>query len=165
MNRKWLLGAVVLATSSGACSSGAKLPDVARAALDGAERLELWSLDPTLRETPAADGFHGWRALGRVTVEDAAERARLVDALAKGVAGNDGVVAACFNPRHGVRAVHDGKTVDLVICFECLQVQMFVDASASEGFLTTSAPQPSFDRVLRAAGVPLAADGPGSAGR
>lgn len=38
-------------------------------------------------------------------------------------------MAACFDPRHGVRAVHGGHTVDLVICFECLSLKVYRDAA------------------------------------
>jgi hypothetical protein len=69
---------------------------------------------------------------------------------------NDGRVAACFNPRHGIRASREGKTIDLVICFECLQVYVYAEEGRQGSFLTTSSPQPVFDQVLREAGVPLA---------
>jgi hypothetical protein len=49
----------------------------------------------------------------------------------------------------------DGKTVDLVICFQCFSVQVFVDGKRQEGFLTTGDPQEVFDSVLKAAGVKL----------
>ena len=79
----------------------------------------------------------------------------LVAALKKGVEENDGTVANCFNPRHGIRATHEGNTVELVICFECLSMQAYLGAERS-GALTTASPERTFDDVLRAAKVPLA---------
>ena len=52
---------------------------------------------------------------------------QLLDALYKGIADSDGNGAKCFDPRHGIRASVDGKTVDLVICFECSWVYVFYD--------------------------------------
>ena len=65
------------------------------------------------------------------------------------------MVAGCFNPRHGIRLIGGGETTDLVICFECLQVQVFVDGRRPGGFLTSASPQPAFDQVLLAAGIAL----------
>jgi hypothetical protein len=46
------------------------------------------------------------------------------------------------------------STVDLVICFECLSVEVYIgDKRAEKGFLTTGDPQEVFDAVLKAAGV------------
>ena len=79
-----------------------------------------------------------------------------IAALKQGVSENvDGMAASCFNPRHGIRVIEKGVTTDFVICFECLQVQVYSGSSTS-GFLTMSSPQPEFDKVLKAAGVPLA---------
>ncbi|ELP33777.1 hypothetical protein RBSWK_02323 [Rhodopirellula baltica SWK14] len=50
----------------------------------------------------------------------------------------------CFNPRHGLRAIYDGKTYDVVICFECLQGTWFVDDVEMPGFLLTRSPQDRF---------------------
>jgi hypothetical protein len=132
-----------------------KIPDETKAILDKADSFELLSLDP-MRDKEVKDGFHGWKVLGKTEVKDADTRKGLVAALAKGAADNKGEVARCFNPRHGIRATHDKKAVDLVICFECLQVRVYPDKGEGEGFLTTAKPQAEFDKVLKAADVPLA---------
>jgi hypothetical protein len=89
-------------------------------------------------------------------VKVAEDRNRLATAFKKGVAENKGIVANCFNPRHGIRVTHDGKTVDFVICFECFQVQAFVDDKPVSGFLITDSPAAEFNGVLKDAKVPLA---------
>src|SRR5262249_42133996 len=127
-----------------------------RAILDKAQQYELISLDPSREgDDKDKDKFHGWKVLGQTAFKDADLRKKVLDALVKGIQENDGIAAACFNPRHGLRAVHDGKTVDLVICFECLQVQVFVDGKKS-GVLTSESPQPLLDMILKDAKVPLA---------
>jgi hypothetical protein len=105
---------------------------------------------------PPPDHFHGWRVLGRTTITDQATQRKLNEALRAGARENSGAAAACFNPRHGVHVTRADKTYDLVICFECLQVQAFEAGQRTEGFLVSESPQPVFDEVLRAAGVPLA---------
>jgi hypothetical protein len=133
-----------------------KIPDAVKAVLDKADSFELLSLEPSERKE-AKGGFHGWKVLGKTEVKDADTRKDLVAALEKGVAENKGEVAKCFEPRHGIRATRDKKTVELVICFECLQVRGYVDNSDknTDGFLTSKSPQPAFDKVLKGADVPL----------
>ena len=54
------------------------------------------------------------------------------------------------------RGTHRGpKVVDLVICFECLQVKVVDPAQPDTGFLVSESPQKTFDQILKEAGVPL----------
>jgi hypothetical protein len=122
---------------------------------------ELYSLDPARKTdkegnaVPVKDGFHDWQVLGKTEVKGEAERKRLADALRLGAEDNFGMAAACFIPRHGVRLKGGGKMVDLVICCQCLSVQVFVDGERKEGFLTAGEPQQAFDAILKSAGVKL----------
>ena len=133
-----------------------KIPDELRAILEKAESFELLSLSPDRQKEKSKDDFHGWKVLGKTTVKDVDVRKKLVAAFEKGVEENDGTVAACFNPRHGIRVTHDGKTADFVICFECFQVQALVGDKKPDGFLITNSPASAFNDVLKEAKVPLA---------
>jgi hypothetical protein len=157
-HRTVLVALLTLAVAAGARADKKenKIPDDLRSMLEKADQFELLSLDPRPQQEKPKDDFHGWKVLGKTTVKDADVRQKLVAALKKGVAENTGIVAACFNPRHGIRVTVDGKTADFVICFECYQVQVFVGDKKGDGFLTTNSPQPTFDGVLRDAKVPLA---------
>lgn len=152
--------ALVLATTllvgCGSMSADSKIPTGVVAVLEDADQFELLSIDPDRPQERPRDDFHGWKVLGRSQIKDAETRKKLLSALKKGVGENDGTAAACFDPRHGIRATHEGRTVDLVICFECFQVQFYVGEKREGGFLTTGSPQTVFDQVLRDAGVPLA---------
>lgn len=139
----------------GYLSTGNVVPAAVREALAGAKSLELYSLDPSHQEEVPKDNFHDWKILGKTSIEDAGQRKQLVSALQNGVAESFGAAAACFNPRHGIRALHEGKTVDLVICFECFQVQIYV-GDEQDSVLLTDSPQSVFDKLLSDAGVPLA---------
>ena len=145
---------VVLGLSVG-CSNGAEIPADAKAALEKAAEWELYSLDPARQKDPPKDAFHGWKVLGKTTVKDADTRKKLLAALEKGARDNDGTVAACFNPRHGVRVKVWEKTIDLVICFECFSAAVFTGDERTGSFLTTASPQPALDTVLKEAKVPL----------
>jgi hypothetical protein len=138
-----------------------RIPEAAEKLLDKADGFEVYSLDPDRvfdkdgKLVEPKDGFHGWRVLGKTEVKAAGDRKKLADALRLGAEDNFGMAAACFIPRHGVRLTADKQTVDLVICFQCLSVQVYIDGKKAEGFLVTSDPQSAFDAVLKAAGVKL----------
>jgi hypothetical protein len=136
-----------------------RIPEAPHAALKKAERLELFSLEPEGGRKPPPKGketFRGWVVLGKTVVKGKA-RDELVAAFEAGVAESIGTGALCFRPRHGIRVQHGGKTFDFVICFECLQTQIYDGKGARlRGVLHSDSPQPVFDKVLRDAGVPLA---------
>jgi hypothetical protein len=135
------------------------IPEDVLTALTDAETFELYSLNPNrLGEEPEDGDFHGWKVLGKTQVKDAEARESLINALKKGVSDSDGTVAACFNPRHGIQVTTaDGKTVSVVICFECLSMNFYKGGERSGYALTTQGPQETFNKVLTDAEVPLAA--------
>jgi hypothetical protein len=140
---------------------GKKAPPQVLVGLENAETFELISLEPMMSLEPldqksGEERLRGNRVLGKTTIKDKETQVRLIDALKKGAAENVGDIAMCFNPRHNLRVSHEGKTVDLLICFECLQVKCFVDGQPDVGFLTSRSPQTVFDAVLKDAGIPLA---------
>ncbi|MDA1195733.1 MAG: hypothetical protein O2894_11180 [Planctomycetota bacterium] len=132
------------------------LPGDARAVLEQADRLELLALHPFPFDDgkPAAgEGFHDYKILGRADVP-AADRGALVTALYRAIGENDGTAAMCFNPRHGLRAVRGTSTVDLVICFECLQIHGHgVAPDFRSSGLTTQSAEPAFDALLTKLGL------------
>ena len=132
-----------------------RLPDAIATVLARADRFELFSLDPLDEPASEPGHFWGWRVLGSVVVTSA-ERDELVPALVRGIAENGGWVAACFDQRHGIRASCGESSVELVVCFECSQVNFYKDGKQFGSVLVTSSLEPVFDRVLASAAVPLA---------
>jgi hypothetical protein len=149
---------VLLITAFQVHAADNKLPDKAKAILDKAKSYELYSLDPGKGDDEMVkDGFHGYKVLGKSTVKDDKARDKLRTALVKGIKDSKGEIAKCFNPRHGIRATHDGQSVDLLICFECLQIYVYYGKGDKReaNVLTTRSPQPTFDKILKDAGVKL----------
>jgi hypothetical protein len=131
-------------------------PADVQSVLDKCDEIELYSLDPARnvdKEKPKEE-FHGWKVLGKTTLKKD-DRKAVLAALNKGIKESDGTVAACFNPRHGIKATHDGKTVEVVICFECLSMQVNYGDKKTASLTTTGTPQKTFDKVLTDAKVPL----------
>jgi hypothetical protein len=99
--------------------------------------------------------FHGYLIRGRAEVTDANERRALVRALARGARdATPNTMGACFNPRHALRIEQGSYAADFVICFECLQVQA-CGFQPADFFLTSAAPQPTFDESLHHHNLPL----------
>jgi hypothetical protein len=129
------------------------------ATLETGTSLEILALHPHPHEAdgkPAGpeEDFHGYRILGRGPITDPGERRRLLEALYDGLA-RPAPFAACFIPRHGIRAVAGAETIDLVVCFECDTVQVHSPGRGERpGSLPTSrAPEPAFDEILAAHGL------------
>lgn len=130
-----------------------KIPLAAKAILEQADEFELLSLAPRLLREPGKGTFHGYKVLGSTQVRDAGTRGRLVTALEKGIAANEGTIGACFNPRHGIHVKKGKEYADFVICFECLQIEIY--GTAQGRVLTMGSPQGIFNQVLKDAKVPL----------
>jgi len=111
------------------------------------ESVPLFSFRPSSRR-----GFHGYRILGSTEVSGAA-KSELLGKLYTAIA-EDAQPNRCFNPRHGIRATAADHHIDLVICFECKQIQSFVNGKEGGSLISASAAE-TFDRMLRAARVPL----------
>jgi len=94
--------------------------------------------------------FHYFRVLGKTKITDRAERQQLLAALYESIEDASSFYS-CFNPRHGIRATLGGETVDLVICFECLQME--VHSQRDKSTRITEAPAEKFTAALKKAGV------------
>jgi hypothetical protein len=159
MIRQMLLSlpvALVIGLSAQVAGQENKIPDQARDILKKAMQFDLLSIGHDSSPKKPTEDFHGWPVIGKTTVKDPNTRNRLVAALEKSVEENKGDSMKCFNPRHGIRATHDGMTADFVICFECYQVMVYVAGGAEQRFLITDSPAPVFNQTLQSAKVPLA---------
>ena len=129
-------------------------PADSRAVFENADRMTLYSIDHYPKPNQA-NTFHYYPIIGKTEIADVKTRRALVAHLYNGIAKSDGVSAACFNPRHAIRASKGGKTVDIVICFGCQNLQVHYQKSLSYAPITR-APQNFYNSVLQEAGVPLA---------
>ena len=145
------------------------LSSVAVAALDAPDTFYLYSLDPVhidlkraLPQTPqeatntvkSLELFHGYEVLGKTEVANLRLRKELVDAFKRGIEEGKGSPPACFDPRHGIRVVKSGLTVDFVICFECDTVMEVM--SSTRHLRVSYSPRDIFNKALKMADLPLA---------
>jgi hypothetical protein len=155
---------LLLVSTFAGCSPSPSSPQEEVRQLEKADSFELYSLEPLLDPSTyevdydpngAGKRLHGWRILGKTTVRDEPTRRELIDALKMDPGKGNG--AKCFWPRHAIRRTHNGKPVDLLICFECGNIALFVDGkriSEYEGVARNA--QSQLDAVLTKAEIPLA---------
>ena len=148
----WSVALCVVAFGTTGCAKESKLPVAVLAALEKATELELYSLSG---DENVQDGWHGTKVLGQTTVKG--DDAKKLTAVVVKSVGEGELGARCFIPRHGVRVTHDGKTYDLVICFECRWVYVYTDKNEKPQIVTTStSAQELLYQILTDAKVPLA---------
>lgn len=137
---------------------GSELSQEFRDILFQAPSLELVATNPDWptkesRQDPAT--LHGYTVRGRAVVADRDVRLELLQALAKGARENNGMVAACFDPRHCIVAEFEGRTCE-IICFECLTFQVWNGTDKIETVDLSKSPRSTFDRIYTEAGLSIA---------
>ena len=160
------LGTAACSTPGMSTVAGLNIPNGIPAGAQGVlakpESMQLYALDPSspsmIEGNPAYAGsekLHGYRVLGQTPVA-AESQLTVLQQLYDGIDANEGEAAMwCFNPRHGLRISSQGVTVELVICFDCLQIRVH-DAGGRETVLTQRNAEPLFDQVLADARIPVA---------
>lgn len=147
----WSIAATTFCAMFGmGCSS---LPSSAVGILESAEQFQIYRLEPYGAEPPKPGEtvFHDHVILGQADVKDSATKEKITSIVNRGIR-QGGTQAKCFNPRHGIHAVRAGKTVDLVICYECSAVE--VGENGQWSTLVTGDVQSDLDAAFKAAGIP-----------
>jgi hypothetical protein len=166
MSRKLLIlaGVAILLAAAGIFSSHeSRLQSVPAAAwqcLREPQEMVLYSIHP--EEDPAsipagAQFFHGYRILGQVSLPTATDRQRVSEAIRLAVLSHFDQ-ASCFDPRHALRVSDGRNSYDLLMSYECGNLEIFVgDELVAETGIGGSSR--ALDSILRAANVPLAKPG------
>lgn len=144
-------------------------PNGARQVLEQSPQLILLSVNPGAEDYDSVVGsktpamFHGHMILGQTVIADPATKTALLASFYDGFVappdprGLKQIGFGCFNPRHGIRATHNGKTVDLLICFGCRKFNGYLNNHQFAQFKNINdAPAKKFNEMLTAAGAPLA---------
>lgn len=155
-----------MAASRTAAQITSSFPGNSQTIFEKSERFTLYRLDGSEPALPAPEGdepdqyeeknkreekddtelFHDYPVIFKTQLNDPPTRQRIIDAYYKGLAFN-GEPAACFQPHHGIRAEKNGETVDLLICFGCLQGWAYSEGQ-KVSFLVGREPQAVFDEIL-----------------
>jgi len=130
------------------------LPAEVKQILDSAEQLELFSIGTPLTDSPAlTDTFQTCILRGKATINEVSERKVLLNSLYKGIQ-ESADPAICFEPGYALRATSNSETVELLICFECNQIEITF-AGRTQMIDTSDSPLETFNTALRRANAPL----------
>jgi hypothetical protein len=148
---RWLRSSALAAFVVFAGIGCGSLPESAVAVLDGADQYKIFALEPHPSNPQPGDPlFHGNLILAEADVKDPNARENISAIVNSGVR-KGGSQSKCFNPRHGIHATRAGRTVDLLICYECPAIEVRDDSA--NVMLTTGDVQSELDEAFRAAGV------------
>lgn len=118
------------------------------------DKLTLYRLKPESSPTEG-EKFRNFTVLGKTEIDTLAHQKELKAAFVTEMAAAKS--AACFNPSHGLKAVaEDGKTVDVVISFECGKFTVYSGDAESEGSIKAENIEAPFNQILRNAGIETA---------
>jgi hypothetical protein len=131
-------------------------PAAALKAISNDSGLVFYSIDPSEGPTsmPGAALFHDWPILGQTVLSRPQDRKMVNDSLRRAARGAWDI-AACFNPRHAIRATDGTETYDVLLCFECGQAAIYLPGGQTKWIPIHGSPD-SLNQLLTAAHVPLA---------
>ena len=136
------------------------LPAAIVSLIQEAESIELFALDAYTRDNDpehfdkhaiSASKFHGQSIYGSHVFSDLASIARIKKAIFDSTQA-DIHPAACFWPRHGLRFLSGPKRLDLVICFQCHQMEIYT-STGDEAATVMSAGESTLNSLLAQQGI------------
>jgi hypothetical protein len=120
-----MLLAVSTACPAIAANTTNELPDEVIAALKNPDQVTLYSIEP--EQVPTSE-FHRYKVLGK-TIIDHQEAERVLADVQSSLANWNHGIGLCFEPHHGLRVRSGSHTYDLVICYLCQGMLVYVDDS------------------------------------
>ncbi|WP_460735227.1 hypothetical protein [Lysobacter tyrosinilyticus] len=137
----FLLISWMLASSTAVASDRPNaLPAEAAQALHSTGHAVIYSLEPWDDPDKKVARLQGYEILGQSDLSDA-QRSIAVDAFDSAIAGWDGAMAACFDPRHALRIQFKGHAYDVLLCYSCQQVEVFRDGKMLGGAGAAGSPK------------------------
>ena len=144
-----LMSGAILTAAARAAEPKNVLPrEVLKALTEGTDFTVL-SLDP---EGVPAVPVGGWKVIAQNSVQDAAVRKEVVEAVKKSVDEGTGS-ASCFNPRHAVSASYEKKKYVLIICFECSEMLIYIGAEEKYRLPIGGSAKTVLDKILSGPGT------------
>jgi len=130
--RTLLLILTLLSSAAFASDPSNALPAEASQALHSSGHAAIYSLEPWQDPDKKVARFQGYEILGKSDLSDA-QKSVAVGAFDSAIAGWDGAVAMCFDPRHALRTQFKGHVYDFLLCYSCQQMQVFRDGELIGG--------------------------------
>lgn len=132
---------------------GNALPPQVVQALADIDEADLVSLEPLADPKAQGRRLQGYLVLGSTRLSRPQARAAAAG-ITSAVAAFDGMIAACFDPRHALRFQSAGRTYLMLVCFECRSLQVFEGGRLIGGAALTGSPA-DLNAMLSSAKVPI----------
>ena len=152
-----LLAVLVVALCPHAEAARARLPAEVFRALDSPSEVTLYATNPDSRAFHwwFSRRFHGYRILGKVSVADPVQRREVAEVVSQAARTYRGDTKCMFSPRHAVRLASGAKTYDFLICFQCLQMEVYAGDQLVASLSSGGSPE-VLNRIFRAGGIRVA---------
>lgn len=153
---------LLLSTAAPGISAASEneLPADAAEALRSGSGVVIYSLEPYEPEGGEGTGserLHGFQVLGRAALDPADARAAVAE-FETAIAGWDGAVAMCFDPRHALRIESGGHTFDFLLCYDCNELAVYRDGAQVASIGITGSPR-ALDEMMAGLGLALSETG------
>jgi hypothetical protein len=110
---------------------------------------------PTPVPEPTPELLDEYEILGKVEL-DKAKLNIVANEFRSALDHWNGTENACFNPRHALRIESGGHVYDLVLCYECKQLEIYEDGAEIRGDWGAGGSPAVLNKILTDAKVPLA---------
>jgi hypothetical protein len=133
----------------GAAVLNAALPARDRAILDSPDTFILYHInahpdEDQVKHAPPGTFFHDYLIVGSAVVSNPGD----ITAMRKAIyaSAGRGELFACYDPGYALHAVRGSRFVDLVMCFDCTQMEIFDNVGKSSSTISRD-PLPLFQSL------------------
>ena len=124
---------------------------------DRSQNITLYSIKADDGGYEGKNTFHGFKVLGSTKLS--AELGKEIRTAFYSNAAKQGMRALCFWPHHGIRAQHEGKTVDILICFKCGHIYSYYGGKEMRNEFASEGREP-FNNIYNRANLDIKDDWP-----
>ena len=148
-----ILGLATIGGLPAATPTPNAIPDEALKVLRSHNSATFYSLEPWERPKPEDKTLHGYKILGKTTLDPKNEQV-VEGAFEKAVSNWDGMIANCFDPRHALSLSSSGHIYDFLLCYNCHQLYIYKDDKVIASMGAAGSPK-FLNSILAAAHVPV----------
>jgi hypothetical protein len=148
-----ILGLATIGGLPAATPTPNAIPDEALKVLRSHNSATFYSLEPWERPNPEDKTLHGYKILGKTTLDPKNEQV-VEGAFEKAVSNWDGMIANCFDPRHALSLSSSGHIYDFLLCYNCHQLYIYKDDKVIASMGAAGSPK-FLNSILAAAHVPV----------
>jgi hypothetical protein len=136
------------------------IPESASEALDTADSIVLYSLEPQSPPSTPGKRLHHFIILGQIELNKD-QFLKVISTIRAAIPRwRFGIkTSSCFNPRQAIEVTSKGQKFDFMICYECHKLAVY-KGSDNLAWLEVSGDPSTLNRILAESGIPLSRTAP-----